>query len=192
MQSHDSAEENIGSKITAVIQKPKRKVLDPDPDNVTNKKQKTIHCSKSSTPPLPTKTGKRKVSDADYDNASNKKNKSVNEGEHNNQTCDDGKTTNDPDESLDEENIVSKITSVIPKPKRKVLDPDPDNVKPTKKKRKLTKKHNNQTCDDGKTTNDTDEILDECSYINTAKKKSGKKRRYWMMIWMLIYWMQQC
>ena len=50
-QSDDSADENTGSKSTAVIQKPKRKVLDPAPDNVTNKKQKTFHCSKYSTPP---------------------------------------------------------------------------------------------------------------------------------------------
>ena len=42
-----------------------------------------------------------------------------------------------------EENIVSKITSVIPKPKRKVFDPHPDNVKPKKKRLKLTKIYNN-------------------------------------------------
>ena len=94
-QSDDSTDENTGSKSTAVIQKPKRKVLDPAPDNVTNKKQKTFHCSEYSTPPLTTITGKRKVPDADYDNVSNKKNKNVNEGEFDNQPCEDGKTTND-------------------------------------------------------------------------------------------------
>ena len=74
---------------------------------------------------------KRKVPDPDNVKTTKRRRKLTKK--HNNETCDDGKTTNDPDESLDEENIVSKITSVIQKPKHKVLHSDPDNVKTTKK-----------------------------------------------------------